>query len=282
MILKNPNAVIFIPDQKSIHEAVERTTHMCIAAHHDDIEIMAFDGILKCYQNDHQWFFGVVVTNGSGSARMNQYAQFTDQMMIGVRKEEQIKAATIGRYGALAMLDYPSSETKDPQNKAIVDELSYLIQKAHPKILYTHNFADKHDTHVGVAVKVIQAIRSLKPEDRPEKVYGCEVWRGLDWMLDDEKIVMDVSSNPKLAQSLIEVFDSQIAGGKRYDHATIGRRLANATYFTSHKVDQSDQLMYAMDLTPLILDDNLDIIRYVTEYIERFKSDVISKISKMI
>jgi LmbE family N-acetylglucosaminyl deacetylase len=282
MILKNSNAVIFIPDQKSIHEAMERTTHMCIAAHHDDIEIMAYDGILKCYQDDHQWFFGVVVTNGSGSARMNQYAHYTDQMMMEVRKEEQIKAATIGRYGALAMLDYPSSETKDPKNKTIVDELSHLIQIAHPKILYTHNFADKHDTHVGVAVKVIQAIRSLKPEDRPEKVLGCEVWKGLDWMLDDEKMVMDVSGNPKLAQSLIEVFDSQIAGGKRYDHATIGRRLANATYFTSHKVDQSDQLIYAMDLTPLILDDNLDIIGYVTEYIDRFKSDVISKISKMI
>jgi len=282
MKLNKEKAVWFILDQQDIEKAISRTTHMCIAAHHDDIEIMAYDGILQCYEDDDQWFFGVVVTNGSGSARTNQYAHYTDQMMMDVRKEEQIQAATLGRYGALAMLDYPSTETKDPKNKTIVDELSHLIQKAHPKILYTHNFADKHDTHIGVSVKVIQAIRALKLEDRPEKVYGCEVWRGLDWMLDDEKIVMDVSGNPKLAQRLIEVFDSQISGGKRYDHATIGRRLANATYFTSHKVDQTDQLIYAMDLTPLILDDNLDITRYVTEYIERFKSDVISKISKMI
>lgn len=282
MKLKNPNALIYIPDEVEIEKAMTRTTHMCIAAHHDDIEIMAYDGILRCFEDQEQWFFGVVVTDGSGSARTNQYAHYTHPMMMEVRKEEQIKAASIGHYGALAMLDYPSSEVKDPHNKFIVHELSALIQKAHPKILYTHNFADKHDTHIGVSVKVIHAIRALKPEERPEKVYGCEVWRGLDWMLDDEKIVMDTSGHPKLAQELLEVFDSQIAGGKRYDHATIGRRLANATFFTSHNVDQSNQLMYAMDLTPLILDDNLDIIDYVTRYIDHFKKDVISKISKMI
>lgn len=281
MKLNRLNAIIYIPDDEKVNIAIARTTHMCIAAHHDDIEIMAYDGILKCYQDEQNWFFGVVVTNGSGSARTGSYTHYTDQMMMEIRKEEQIKAAKIGRYGALAMLDYSSAETKDPQNTIIINELSELIQKAQPHTLYTHNFADKHDTHIGVAVKVIHAIRQLSSSERPKKLYGCEVWRGLDWMLDDEKFAFDASGHPELAQALVEVFDSQIAGGKRYDHATIGRRLANATYDTSHKVDQSNQLIYAMDLTPLILDDQLDIIQYVTAYIDRFKSDVIQKISKM-
>jgi len=164
----------------------------------------------------------------------------------------------------------------------IIEELAHLIKKARPDILYTHNLCDKHDTHIGVVTKVIKAIRQLSKDQRPSKLYGCEVWRGLDWMLDHEKIALDASRNPKLAHELIEVFDSQIAGGKRYDLATMGRRLANATYFTSHQVDSSNQLIYAMDLTPLIEDDQLDIASFATASIDRFKSDVISKISKMI
>lgn len=33
------------------------------------IEIMAFDGIMDCFQRDDRWFCGVVVINGSGSLR---------------------------------------------------------------------------------------------------------------------------------------------------------------------------------------------------------------------
>lgn len=280
--LNKESAIIFIPDQMEEIKAIERTTHMSIAAHQDDIEIMAYDGIIKCFQNPDAWFFGVVVTNGSGSARDSVYKNYTDEEMIDVRRLEQKKAAYLGEFGALAMLDYPSYEIKDPKHQLSVDEIKKLIELAKPEVIYTHNLADKHDTHIGVSTKVIKAIRSMDSKDRPKKLYGCEVWRGLDWMMDDEKVVFDASKHPNLASALVEVFDSQIIGGKRYDLATIGRRYANATYFTSHQIDSSDQLIYGMDLTPLITDDGLDICEYTTGYIDRFKADVASKIKKML
>lgn len=282
MTLNKKSALVFIPDQVEETLAIKRTTHMSIAAHQDDIEIMAYDGIIRCFQNPKQWFFGVVVTNGSGSARDNIYKDYTDEQMIEVRKTEQKKAAYLGEFGALAMLDYKSSEIKDPKETESVDDIKRLIERAQPEILYTHNLADKHDTHIGVTIKVIQAIRQLKQELRPKKLYGCEVWRGLDWMMDFEKVLFDASKHPNLAQALIEVFDSQIIGGKRYDLATIGRRYANATYFTSHQIDASNQVIYAMDLTPLIVDDTLDIEAYVTSFVQRFKEDVSLKIKKML
>jgi hypothetical protein len=101
-------------------------------------------------------------------------------------------------------------------------------------------------------------------------------------MVDNEKVSFDVSGHPNLAASLVEVFDSQIVGGKRYDLATMGRRLANATYGESHFVDKTDAVSLAMDLTPLIENDDLDIITYVLEYIERFKKDVQDRIEKML
>jgi LmbE family N-acetylglucosaminyl deacetylase len=282
MKLNKQTAEFFIPDHLSIDDAIKRTTHMSIAAHQDDIEIMAYDGISTCFGRDDKWFFGVVVTNGSGSAREGIYKDFTDEQMIEIRKKEQKKAAYIGEFGALAMLDYTSSETKDPKDTMIASELSKLILNAKPDILYTHNLADKHDTHIGVTTKVIKAIRMLNKDDRPKKLYGCEVWRDLDWMVDTEKIAFDVSGHPNIAAALVEVFDSQIIGGKRYDLATAGRRLANATYATAHQVDQMSAVTYAMDLTPLILDDTLDVVDYIISYIEQFKQDVKNRIKSML
>lgn len=282
MKLNKPQAEWFIPDQKPVEEAVKRTTHMSIAAHQDDIEIMAYDGIIQCFGRDDKWFFGVVATDGSGSARDSIYKNYTDAEMIKIRKLEQKKAAFIGEFGALAFLDYPSKEMKDPANTQIIDEFAKLLLLAKPEILYTHNLADKHDTHIGVTTKVIKAIRTLDKKDRPKKVYGCEVWRDLDWMVDSEKVEFDVSAHPNIAAALVEVFDSQIVGGKRYDLATAGRRLSNATYATSHKVDRSQAMSYAMDLTPLIEHDNLDITTYITDYIDRFKKDVYDRIQKML
>lgn len=282
MNLKNIGAEIFIPDNKPIDEAIARTTHMAIFAHQDDVEITAYDGILKCFGKDDEWFFAVVVTNGAGSARDDLYASYSDEEMQKVRKLEQKKAAFIGEYGAAALLDYSSSAVKDKKNRDAVEELKKLISDAKPKVVYTHNLADKHDTHIAVLSKVISALRELPASLRPEKLYGCEVWRNLDWVNDDEKVMFDVSSHPNIAAALVEVFDSQICGGKRYDLASAGRRLSNATYSDSHSTDKASSLIYGMDLTPLIEDSSLDIIDFIQGYISRFSEDVSNRLSKFL
>lgn len=275
-------ASLFVPDQTNPTAALKRTTHMAIAAHQDDLEIMSYHGIAACYKQPDKAYFGVVVTDGGGSARSGSFAKYTDEEMKEVRSIEQKKAAVLGDFGALAELRYSSRDTKDPANETLVQELTNLIAAANPEILYTHNLADKHDTHIGVATKVVKAIRRLPKAQRPKVVFGCEVWRDLDWLDDAKKVVLDVSAHPDLAKSLVEVFESQIAGGKRYDQATMGRRLANATYYQSHAVDQASAITFAMDLTPLIQDDSLSIEAYVLSFINDFASDVSARIRKML
>ncbi|HHY22817.1 MAG TPA: PIG-L family deacetylase [Clostridiaceae bacterium] len=280
--MKNLGAEFFIPDNLPIEEAIARTTHMGISAHQDDLEIMAYHGVMECFGRKDKWFFAAVVTDGAGSPRAGLYESYTDEEMKAVRKREQKKAAYVGEYGGLALMNYPSKAVKNPDDKDVIAELAELIGKAKPKVIYTHNLADKHDTHVGVAVKVIKAIRTLPEENRPEKVYACEVWRGLDWINDNEKVLFDVTGHPNISAAILEVHDSQICGGKRYDLATAGRRLANATYAESHGTDETSALTYAMDLTPLIKNDSLDIKEYVLGYIDRFKEDVSKKINKVL
>lgn len=278
MKLNNKGAEIFIPDNMPTEAAFSRTTHMAFSAHQDDIEIMAYDGILKCFGSGDNWFSAVVTTNGAGSARTGIYADYTDEDMQKVRKLEQKKAAYVGEYGSLALLDYSSSSVRDPGNRDVVEEFKVLISMARPKVVYTHNLADKHDTHIGVVVKLIQALRELPAEMQPEKLYGCEVWRNLDWMNDSEKVMFDVSGHSNLAAALLEVFDSQVCGGKRYDLATVGRRLDHATYSESHGVDTAQALSYAMDLTPLIKDKEMSIKDYIKGFIDRFAADVASRV----
>ncbi len=282
MKFRNSGAELFIPDGKPVEEAIKRTTHMGISAHQDDLEIMSYHGILECFGKDSEWYFGVVVTNGAGSPRNGLYESYTDEEMQAVRKVEQKKAAYVGEYGAMALLDYTSAQVKDPKNQDVKEELKELIAAARPKVIYTHNLADKHDTHVAVVLRVISALRELPEELRPEKVYGCEVWRGLDWVVDDEKVMFDVSDHPNLAAALLGVFDSQICGGKRYDLATAGRRIANATYAASHDTDESSALIYAIDLMPLVKDANLCPREYIEGYVNRFRQDVADRISKLL
>ncbi len=267
-------AQVFVPDGQPVAAALARTTHLGISAHQDDLEIMAIDGILKCFQQPDRWFTGVVVTNGSGSPRAGLYANTTDEEMQAIRVREQQKAAIVGDYAAQVLLAYPSSAVKDSTNSGPVQDLITVLEATRPEVVYTHNLADKHATHVAVALRVIEAIRSLPAEARPARLYGCEVWRDLGWMLDADKVIFDTSAMENLQEALLGVFDSQISGGKRYDLATMGRRRANATFFESHGVDDATGLAFGMDLTPLITDPSMDVGAYVQTFIDRFANDV--------
>jgi hypothetical protein len=79
----------------------------------------------------------------------------------------------------------------------------------------------------------------------------------------------------------VGVFDSQVSGGKRYDLATAGRRLAHATYHAAHGVDQESALNFAMDLTPLIEDPSLAVADYVLSLVDRFRADVARRVNSV-
>lgn len=281
MQFHNPTSEIYVPDGAPADKALARTTHLGIGAHQDDIEIMAFHGILECFGKNDKGFTSVTLTNGSGSARAGVYANYTDEQMQTVRRSEQKKAAYLGDYSAHVSLDYTSSAVKDGKNTHVVEDLKRLLGATKAQVIYTHNLADKHDTHVSVVLQLIRALRELPPDERPQKLYGCEVWRNLDWMNDKDKVVFDVSAHENLAASLVGVFDSQIAGGKRYDLATMGRRRANATYFESHATDAATSVIFGIDLTPLIADVTLAPKDYVARFIQRFADDVSSRLAKL-
>jgi LmbE family N-acetylglucosaminyl deacetylase len=282
MTALNPRARLMIPDGLAAPAALRRTTHLGIGAHQDDLEFMAFHGILACYDQKDRWFGGVTITDGRGSSRAGKFQDWTDDQIAAERIREQDTAAVIGQYAFMAQLGHPSKSVRDARETVVRDDLFRILEATRPEVVYLHNLADKHDTHVGCALRCLEALRRLPKTDRPQKVYGCEVWRDLDWLVDSEKTPMPVSARPELARALNEVFATQIAGGKRYDLAVIGRRTANATFSQAHATDQESAMQWAMDLTPLVQDDTLDPLTYTVGFIDRLKADVTARLRQSL
>ena len=77
MQLSRPDADVFVPDGAPMPEALRRATHVCVGAHQDDQEFMAFHGIAECFGRKDKRYAGVVVTNGGGSSRTGIYADYS-------------------------------------------------------------------------------------------------------------------------------------------------------------------------------------------------------------
>jgi LmbE family N-acetylglucosaminyl deacetylase len=280
MKLSRPDADVFVPAGGEPATALAGVSHLCVAAHQDDIEIMAHAGVTDCLDLPGKAFGGVVVTNGSGSPRTGAFAHFTDEEMQAARREEQRQAARLGRYAIQLQLAHPSADVKTPGHPGVRADLAAIFGGCRPEVVYLHNPADKHDTHVAVFLRCLEALRALPLEQRPARVLGCEVWRDLDWMIDADKVALDSGRHPALGVELLKVFDSQISGGKRYDLAVPGRRLAHATFNTSHATDRMAGITWAMDLTPLVRDVTLEVATCTLAYVDRLRADVAARIRR--
>lgn len=279
MNFSRPDADVFVPDGSDPGRALARTTHLCVIAHQDDIEINAYPAVAECYGRTDRFFTGVVMTNGAGSARTGRYASVTDAEMQSIRREEQRRAATMGKYNLQLQLAHPSSEVKRAGHAGVSADLATIFGGCAPAVVYLHQPADKHDTHVACFLRALEAMRALPRERRPRRVLGVEGWRDLDWLADADKVGLDASAQPELATELIKIFDSQVAGGKRYDVAALGRRAANATFHTSHATDQATAISWAMDLTPLVEDEMLSPLDFALKHVDRFRSDVAARLT---
>ncbi len=278
--MSTERCTIFIPDGEAGDGAISRTTHLGIGAHQDDLEFMAFHGIMECFHSSENWFGGIICTNGAGSSHSGPYARTTPAELAKIRSREQRLAASVGRYSFVAQFDYPSKDIVP--GCGLVSDLTMLLSRMHPGVIYTHNPADKHETHIRVLLAVLEALKEISPEHRPRRLLGCEMWRGLDWLQDPDKVVLDVSGQEHLAASLNGVFDSQIAGGKRYDLAVAGRRRANATLLESHAGDTLAGAAFAIDLSPLMGADTGDLVDFTLQYVDRFRDDVRAKLQRSL
>lgn len=268
----NSKSEIFIPDNSSIEVALSRATHVAIATHSDDIEIMANHGIIECFDQADKHFIGILLSDSAGSPCNSSLSH---DETIKLRANEQKSAAELGKYSAVIFLNYTSSDIKK-LIPSIEKDLKTILHSINAKYYYLHSPFDTHETHIAASMISLNALRSVP--SCVEKVYGCEVWGSLDWLPNKYKCLLDVSKNTALSESLLNVFKSQISG-KRYDLATIGRRIANATFSESHHIDKFEQACISMDLTPAVCNPELEINNYLEEILRYFSDILLKRVS---
>jgi LmbE family N-acetylglucosaminyl deacetylase len=272
-----------IPDASPLAEALRRTSHLGIGAHPDDLEFFTYPAIEACHGHPDHWFGGVVVTDGAGCARSGPYAGFSDAEMAQLRHNEQSQAAQIGAYSFISQLGFRSSDLDIPEKRMrVVDQLEALLLACRPKELFLHQPMDRHPTHLKVLSCCIEALRRLPLAKVPDRILGCEGWGSLDWIAPDQRISLRADAHPELAERLLEIFRSQIEGGKNYAAATLGRRLSNATFDQSHDVDAARMTCYAIDLRPLINDPKADLTSFAEGHILAFRDQTLQTIRSSI
>ena len=254
---------------------ISETSHLAVGAHPDDLEIMASHGITQCYNKSEQQFSGVVVTDGAGSVKSENLGEA--ESIVEIRQQEQLAAAKLGQYLGMWQLAMSSTQVKT-HNAQVVDALKKIINESSPKYIYSHNPADKHLTHVGVFYNLLQALREL--EYQPEQWYGCEVWRNLDWINDENKIPLPIECDDQFVLDLVGCHKSQSVDGKKFHAATLGRMKANASFFEASQNNLADKVWFAIDLKPLLQKPYMSVEQFLDNHIAAFKNEVCENLHK--
>lgn len=247
-----------------------------VAAHKDDLELFAAHGILRSYGQGG--FAGVVLTDGGACPRGRGYEGVSDEDMAQLRTAEQKRAAETGRYEILYLMEKTSDEVKR-NLRDTAEELAALFRR-HPATdaLYLHSPFDRHATHVAAFKCAVAALNMLKDEEKPRKVYACEVWRSLDWLAEEDRTALDVSGGERLTAEQLSAYASQNAA-KRYDIAALARRAANATFAHGHSADTSSSVIFAADATECAYGKSAE--EFVKEKIANFSREVTNMLESL-
>ena len=280
MTFAKHEAEFYVPDGVSPEMAMERATIVAIGSHPDDLEVMALPGILEGLRRGGKQFLGVVVTRGGGEVRTGSYAGLTYEEIREIRRTEQRQAADLGNYAGVVQLMYESREAKDLTEDRPEHDLQAVLERTRPDWVLMHQPFDRHDTHAAVCMRTIRALRAATAATgwMPKKVYGCEVWRGLDWLVHHDRIALPVHDADGLSDRLIRTYKSQYAHDKQYEAALRGRRIVNATHQEAQALGTTHEVEYVVDLKPLLLEPSLDVAAFARSLVRHFEQDIMARI----
>jgi hypothetical protein len=252
---------IYIPIEESNllavsdKEALVRTTHLCIGACQEDIEIIAYHGIAECYNKPNKWFTEVVVTDEIGSSQNGIYADFTEEQIKQIRCQGRIKTAESSKYNMSIQLGYSGDFIKCNSYSSVTMDLLTIFSECSPDIIYLHQSIDKNDTRVAVFTHCINALRQLPADKKPKMVIGSEIWENFYYI--DNNLIRECNLNNRAEKNYV-----------------------NAIYNASHSIDGCQKITLTMNLVPLINDPSLSILDDTMNFIDQFKNDVKTRLSK--
>lgn len=243
----NKNAMKYVPTSAKDGAIVS----ICLVANITDIEVLGAGGVIDSLYNPNKSFVGVVAYNPKGVPNAGLYSLYNPQDMIRIRQGEQQKAANIGSYNSVYLLNHEEGEEDIEEN--IISDFVGLIKAYKPEVIYTYSPFELDPTKIAIMKCVIIALSRIVDDYSPKAVYGVYTEGSLTFVPLDKLVDLGVESKIGFAYSLLDVYDSASEAGEILDPATD-----------------------AIDLTNISDIDELKTM--IEEVLEDYKQDILSQL----
>lgn len=243
----NKNAMKYVPTSAKDGSIVS----MCLAANITDVEILGSGGIIDSLYNPNKSFVGVVAYAPTEIPNAGLYSLYNPQDMIRIRQEEQQKAANIGSYNSVFLLNHNNEEEEVVES--IINDFVGLIKAYKPEIIYTFSPFDLDPAKIEIMKCVIIALSRIVDDYRPKAVYGVYTEGSLSFVPLTQLVDLGIETKIGFAYSLLNVYDS-----------------------ASEALEALDPATDAIDLTKISNLDELKVL--VEEILEGYKQEVLSQL----
>lgn len=207
----NDNAVRYVPTSAKTGTIVS----LCIAGECGDVERLGLGGVIDALYNPNKSFVGVVTRAPHDIQNGGRYGLYSPADMIDIRLAEQQKAANIGSYGSIYVLNYQSYEDRE----SIIEDYVSLFKAYRPEIVYTYSPFEKDPAKIEVMKMVITALGRIEDGYRPQVIYGSYLGASLDLLADGQSVSLGLDSKVEYAYSVLDIYDSANENGENWDVA---------------------------------------------------------------
>lgn len=257
---------------RSIEDCLRDCTDLAVLAHPDDLEISLPFLISECRQDPDRRLCLVLLSDGRGSPRGEDWQDQTDDEFIETRTAEQTAAAKHGGFSFI-QLRYRSDEVRDlnfaDPTRDLVTLLGACERLAH---VYTHALTEHHSTHRGVGIRTTEALRQLPSDRRPIRFEGGHCWGAAIEAVPTRLLKSHslTSEDFELVKEVLRHHESQLAV-KNYSVALEGRLRTNAVLQSSPYEEDADELVcVVMDMVDLLHDDLLEPFEWIQSLLDEF------------
>lgn len=175
-----------------------------------DLEVIASSHISDVICDGHRSFVGVITRTPHDVEAVGAYSGFDADEMVTVRLHEAQKAANIGSYQALYLLNY--GELAEPSPELVADYRDLLVTYR-SDIVFTYSPLDRNREHLVSLKALLQAVNSLEAEQRPAHIYAVNTGGDLGQLLAEELVDLDYDARLPLIESMLSVYVSLAEAG---------------------------------------------------------------------
>lgn len=237
----NSRAMKYIPTSNKKGKQVA----MGFAVEAGELESISCAHISDVLCDGNRSFVGVITRTPHDVLACGQYVGYSEDDMISIRLHEAIKAANIGSYQSLYLLN--DGELEEVTEELVNDYYDLLITYK-PDIVYTYSPFDTSHEHIVSLKALLMALNKLEGY-YPEHIYAVNFDFDGEIFDEDDIVNLDITTRFDVIESMLGVYVS---------------------------LNEADMPLYAcstaFDLTLYMVNKRLDLQQFVVALLDKVKS----------